>query len=114
MAAWLPFSRVTRVMFLYHMFGGLPFMILAVSFSLGHLGGWATQLRLGGLTLPTLRGRQIAAAYLGVVVLTFVYLYPLWTALPITGDSWKQRIWFNAPTDFHVPFLPDDVRISWV
>jgi dolichyl-phosphate-mannose--protein O-mannosyl transferase len=114
LAAWLPFSRVNRVMFLYHMFGGLPFMILAVSFSLGHLGGWVKHVRLGEMALPAIRGSQLAAAYLGLVVLTFVYLYPLWSALPITGDSWTQRIWFNTPSDFHVPLLPNDVKISWV
>src|SRR5207253_1668220 len=34
---WLPWSRITRVIFLYHMFGGLPFMILALAFVLGRV-----------------------------------------------------------------------------
>src|SRR5207253_1815367 len=35
---YLPWSRITRVLFLYHMFGGLPFMILALAFVLAWMG----------------------------------------------------------------------------
>ena len=39
---WLPWSRITRVIFLYHMFGGLPFMILALAFILARVSGLGT------------------------------------------------------------------------
>lgn len=105
LAAWLPFSRVTRVMFLYHMFGGLPFMMLAVAFALAQLRHARIRLTVGSATLPTLEGRHLALAYLGLVVLIFIFFYPLWSGMPISGDSWTQRIWLNLGTD---------AKISWV
>ena len=105
LAAWLPFSRVTRVLFLYHMFGGLPFMILALAFALARLRHSRVRLSLGSATLPTLEGRHLAVAYLMLVVVIFMLFYPLWSALPITGDQWNQRIWFNLGTD---------TKISWI
>jgi dolichyl-phosphate-mannose-protein mannosyltransferase len=114
LAAWLPFVRVTRVMFLYHMFGGLPFMILAVAFTLHRLRGWTLPLNLGSIQLPRLNGTHLATAYLGLVLVVFAFLYPLWSALPITGDSWNQRIWFQVPSPIQVPFIGPDTRISWI
>jgi dolichyl-phosphate-mannose-protein mannosyltransferase len=105
LAAWLPFSRVTRVMFLYHMFGGLPFMILAVAFALARLRHQRFRLSLGTASLPPLEGRQLAIAYLALAILVFVFFYPLWTGLPLTGDQWNQRIWLNLGTD---------AKISWI
>jgi dolichyl-phosphate-mannose-protein mannosyltransferase len=113
-AAWLPFSRVTRVMFLYHMFVSLPLMILAVAYALADLRGRALRLGAGWARLPTLPGRHLASAYLVVVVLVFVFFYPLWSALPLSGDSWSQRIWFNVPADNRFLHIQPDTRISWI
>lgn len=113
-AAWLPFARVTRVLFLYHMFGGLPFMILAIAFTLNRMRSWVMRWDLGSMALPRLNGTHIAAAYLGLVLLTFIYFYPLWTALPITGDSWNQRIWFQVPNPVNIPLVGPDTKISWI
>lgn len=113
-AAWLPFSRVSRVMFLYHMFVSLPLMIFAVAYALADLRGRAVRVSAGLMRLPTLQGRHLANAYLGVVVLIFVFFYPLWSALPISGDSWSQRIWFNVPTDNRFLHIQPDTRISWI
>ena len=113
-AAYLPFSRVTRVLFLYHMFGSLPLMILAVSYALADLRRWVTDRKIGTIRLRAPTGRLLAAAYLGTVLVVFIYFYPLWSALPITGDSWQQRIWFNLPTDNRFLHIQPDTRISWI
>jgi dolichyl-phosphate-mannose--protein O-mannosyl transferase len=105
LAAWLPFSRVTRVMFLYHMFGSLPFMILALSFALARLRHATLRFTVAGTSLPALHGRQLALAYVGLTILVFVFFYPLWAALPISGDSWNERMWLNLGTD---------LKISWI
>jgi dolichyl-phosphate-mannose-protein mannosyltransferase len=114
LAAYVPFSRVTRVMFLYHMFGSLPLMILAVSYALADLRRWITDRKIGALRLRAPTGRLLATAYLATVVVTFIYFYPLWTALPITSDSWQQRIWFNVPADNRFLHIQPDTRISWI
>jgi dolichyl-phosphate-mannose-protein mannosyltransferase len=82
---YLPWSRISRVIFLYHMFGGLTFMILALGFVLAriHRAG-DLELRLGRWEIA-ISGRELALAHLGIAVLFFLYFYPVWTALPI-GD----------------------------
>ena len=72
-AQYLPWARITRVIFLYHMFGGLVFMVLALAFALSRLA-------------VTPRGRRVALGHLAVTVAFFAYFYPLWTGLPL-GDN---------------------------
>jgi dolichyl-phosphate-mannose-protein mannosyltransferase len=104
LTSWLPFARVSRVLFLYHMFGGLTFMMLAAAFALARMRRSSLRLELGGIRSPALTGTHLALAYLGLVVVTFIYFYPLWTGLPLTGDDWTQRIWFQLP----------DLKINWI
>ncbi|MDQ6710011.1 MAG: phospholipid carrier-dependent glycosyltransferase [Candidatus Dormibacteraeota bacterium] len=90
-AAWLPFARVPRGLFLYHMLGGLPFMFLALALGLTTIGSlrgsWpGIAMRLNGV-VP-------AIAYLVMVVLFFLYFYPLWTGLPVTSDALNSHVWF--------------------
>jgi dolichyl-phosphate-mannose--protein O-mannosyl transferase len=101
-------------MFLYHMFGSLPLMMLAVAYALADLGKWVTDRNVGSIRLLIPSGRLLATAYLGTVLVVFAFFYPLWTALPITSDSWTQRIWFNVPTDNRFLHIQPDTRISWI
>jgi dolichyl-phosphate-mannose-protein mannosyltransferase len=91
LAAWLPFSRVPRGLFLYHMLGGLPAMFLALALALTYLRSVRT--RIAGVGLP-LNGAVLAYAYLVMVVGFFLYFYPLWTGLPLTADALNGRVWF--------------------
>jgi hypothetical protein len=93
---WLPWSQVTRVVFLYHMFASAIFTLLALAFVLT----WIYEHR-GRL------GRAFAISHLAIAVLAFAYFYPIWTALPISGaalypspDSppWGAKSWLAACT----------------
>jgi dolichyl-phosphate-mannose-protein mannosyltransferase len=75
---YLPWSVISRVIFMYHMFGGLIFMILAVAFVMTHI---AEKLRPPGRVL-------FVVNYLGIAVLFFCYFYPVWTGLPISGPAY--------------------------
>jgi dolichyl-phosphate-mannose--protein O-mannosyl transferase len=75
---YLPWSVISRVIFMYHMFGGLIFMILAVAFVVTHIAG---HLRPLGRVL-------FVVNYLGIAMLFFFYFYPLWTGLPISGPAY--------------------------
>jgi dolichyl-phosphate-mannose-protein mannosyltransferase len=96
---YLPWSQISRVVFMYHMFGGLIFMILALAFVLAH---FAAQLDSPGRLL-------LMANHLGIAVLFFFYFYPVWTALPISGPAyfvgpqtppWGPKSWLvNCRTD---------------
>ena len=95
---YLPWSHISRVLFLYHMFGGLIFMILALAFVLAQI---ATHI-------PSV-GRPLLIAHLGVAVAAFFYFYPLWTGLPISVSAtevtsgtpiWGPKIWLvNCKTN---------------
>jgi dolichyl-phosphate-mannose--protein O-mannosyl transferase len=88
---YLPWAPITRVLFMYEMFGGLIFMILALAFVLA----WIAQ------HVPRY-GRRLAVAHLAVAVTFFLYFYPVWTALPIGNSAlyiqdgtpvWGPKIW---------------------
>jgi hypothetical protein len=90
---YLPWSHISRVLFMYHMFGGLIFMVLALAFVLVYVAQ----------KLEPLGRRVLVANHLAVAVLFFFYFYPVWTALPISGPAyfigpdtppWGPKTWF--------------------
>jgi dolichyl-phosphate-mannose--protein O-mannosyl transferase len=91
LAAWLPFSRVPRGLFLYHMLGGLPAMFLGLALALTYLR--SLRGHLPGLALR-INGAVPAYAYLLMVIGFFLYFYPLWTGLPLTADALNSHVWF--------------------
>jgi dolichyl-phosphate-mannose--protein O-mannosyl transferase len=89
---WLPWSQISRVLFMYHMFGGLIFMILALAFVLTHLA-YKVQPHAPGL---------LVAVHLATAVLFFGYFYPVWTGAPISTPAffigagtppWGPKTW---------------------
>src|SRR5256885_17019289 len=66
-APWFP---ITRVLFMYHMFGGLIFMVLAPAFLLAYLAS----------NLPPPKPEALAAVHPATPVLFFGYFYPVWTS----------------------------------
>ena len=88
---YLPWSHISRVLFMYHMFGGLIFMILALAFVLAHIAA----------NFPPI-GRRVLVAHLGIAVAFFFYFYPVWTALPMSVSAndpgpgtpiWGPKMW---------------------
>jgi dolichyl-phosphate-mannose--protein O-mannosyl transferase len=101
LSSWLPFARISRVLFLYHMFGGLVFMILALAFSLSRIAGsGGIEVQISERLRLRLSGRTIGYAHLVVGVLFFLWFYPIWTGLPMgdkallngfpSGKAWLQ------------------------
>ena len=88
---YLPWSHISRVLFMYHMFGGLIFMVLALAFVLAWIATHAPPI-----------GRAVLVGHLGLAVAFFFYFYPLWTGLPISVDAtdpgsgtpvWGPKLW---------------------
>ena len=77
---YAPWFLISRVLFMYHMFGGLIFMVLALAFVLAQLAQ----------KLPRPGRQLLVAAHLAVAVLVFGYFYPNWTALPISQSAWYE------------------------
>ena len=103
---YLPWSEITRVIFMYHMFGGLIFMILALAFVLAQLAE----------RVPN-AGRKILVGHLAVAVAFFFYFYPVWTALPISSSAltysqgttpiWGPKLWIVSCQTDMPPGKPD-------
>lgn len=77
---YLPWFPITRVLFMYHMFGGLIFMVLALAFVLTYLAE----------KLPRPSAQMLVAAHLAIAVVFFGYFYPVWTAVPISSSAWFE------------------------
>jgi dolichyl-phosphate-mannose--protein O-mannosyl transferase len=95
---YLPWAPISRVLFLYHMFGGLIFMILALAYVLARIAGTRLEVGLGRWVRP-LTGSPILFIWLGIAILFFVYFYPVWTGIPIgdqqyLGGFGTGRMWF--------------------
>ena len=102
---YLPWSQVSRVTFMYHMFGGLIFMILALAFVLTQV---AERLRTPGRVL-------LVTTHLAIAVVFFLYFYPVWTGLPIAGSAyligpgtppWGPKVWLVNCKDNLPPAQP--------
>lgn len=98
---YLPWARISRVLFLYHMFGGLVFMVLALAFALARIRrAGPLEVTLFGERLRLSTGR-LTVAYLALVVAAFFYFYPVWTALPISQGAYlggfpAGKMWFRS------------------
>jgi len=67
----LPYVPITRVLFIYHMFPNVPFMIFGIVYCLREL--WEKEY-----------GKYITLVYLLAVVLCFVYFYPITSGCPVS------------------------------
>jgi dolichyl-phosphate-mannose-protein mannosyltransferase len=87
--AWIPSDLHDRTMFLFYALPSIPFLCLGIAL----LAGWA----IG--QAGTLR-RGIASASVGVyvslVLVNFVYLYPVLAAVTIPYHDWYDRMWFRS------------------
>jgi hypothetical protein len=102
---YAPWSQISRVIFMYHMFGGLIFMILALAFVLAQIAERVPHA-----------GKKILVGHLAVSVVFFMYFYPVWTALPISNSAlyvapgtpiWGPKIWFeHCPANPQAPITP--------
>ena len=94
---WLVLSGSRSQVFIWYLLPTLPFLYGALGVLAGRLWG-------------TLAGRVAGSAYAAVVLASFLFFFPILTALPISPNDWHARIWFyycsrpDAPT----LTLPDD------
>jgi dolichyl-phosphate-mannose-protein mannosyltransferase len=86
---WFPF--VSRTKFYYYALEFEPFLILAIVLCIGLIIG-ATR---GSVARRSI-GAAITGAYLLVVVLNFVYLYPILAGKVIPYTSWLSHMWYHG------------------
>ncbi len=83
LATWLPYFFIGRVMFIYHYFITLPFMMLSIVFIVSRLVEWKKQFKY---IIPIL-----CMIFLGF----FIYFYPVYSGMPVSHDYIEQTKWFD-------------------
>ncbi|RZU34428.1 dolichyl-phosphate-mannose--protein mannosyltransferase [Blastococcus saxobsidens] len=91
-AGWLTwFVNLDRTMFIFYIAPALPFFVLAVALVLQDVVGRP------GMSWERRRvGLGAACLYVGVVVATFVFFWPVLTGSPLSHGEWLQRMWFSS------------------
>jgi dolichyl-phosphate-mannose--protein O-mannosyl transferase len=104
-AGWLVwFQDPKRTMFLFYMTPLVPFLILGVTLALGVMLGPAvgTVTRAGGTVVRVIteQRRRIGiicvAAYIGLVIVDFAWMWPIFTGGKLTYDQWHAHMWFAS------------------
>lgn len=92
LSGWVPWMFYpNRTMFYFYILPALPFLVLAVAYGLGVVLGPAS-------AAPERRfaGALAVGLYLVVILLTFIYFYPIYTGQLLTWAQWHSRMWFDS------------------
>ncbi len=81
---WLPWMFSPRITFFQHMLPSVPFACMALGYTLSKMA------KMNRAWLA------IAAIYLAVVILAFVYFYPITAAWPISPEAFEARMWLPS------------------
>ncbi len=87
---WLPWMRSPRITFAYHFYVDIPLICLCNAIVLQRLLAWCTARGQNARWL----GMASVAAAVVLAGATFIYFYPILSAMPIPWDVWHQRMWF--------------------
>jgi dolichyl-phosphate-mannose-protein mannosyltransferase len=95
---WLVLTGSRSFVFIWYLLPTVPFMCAA----LGVLASWAWS---------SVRGRVALGLAGAALVVSFAFFFPILTALPMSPDDWRARIWFTdcARPDAPPLELPNDV-----
>ena len=89
-STWLPWLQYDdRPIFSFYAIITLPFLILALTMTIGLLIGPAS----GGRRRTA--GVVVSGAFLVLVLLNFAWFWPIWTNQLLTHQEWLDRIWFT-------------------
>jgi dolichyl-phosphate-mannose--protein O-mannosyl transferase len=83
LAFLLPWALAPRIMFFYHFLPSVPFMLLALGYTVWRL--WQVPW-----------GKAIAVALPVAAVVTFLYFYPHWAAVPV--PTWLEESYYWFPS----------------
>ncbi|ADD45351.1 dolichyl-phosphate-mannose--protein mannosyltransferase [Stackebrandtia nassauensis] len=87
-APWLLYPD--RTMFSFYALPAVPFLVLALTVTLGLIIGPRT-----ATPERRLSGSLIAAGIVILIALCFAYFWPLYTGQIMTNDDWHARIWLE-------------------
>lgn len=88
-ATWL--ENIGRTMFFFYMTPLVPFLCIGVTLCLGDVLG-----KRGDTQSRRMIGLGVVCVYLGLVVIDFVWMWPVWTGGLITQSGWQSRMWLDS------------------
>lgn len=95
---WLVLSGSRSQVFLWYLLPTIPFLYGALGILAARL--WSSK-----------PGRVAGSAYAAAVLASFLFFFPVLTALPMSPGEWHARIWFSycaRPDGAPTLWLPDD------
>jgi len=91
LTTWLPWELYDeRPIFLFYAVLTLPFLVLALTLTLGRVIGHGSE--------PTVRrtvGVVAAGSFVVLALVSFAWFYPVYTNELLTKSEWLNRIWFS-------------------
>ena len=84
---WLPWALIPRLAYIYHFLPASIFGTLAVAVAVDDLWRWGRRI------VPL---RAVALGYVAVVVAAFVFFYPIYASVNLTGPGLQERIWIAS------------------
>jgi dolichyl-phosphate-mannose--protein O-mannosyl transferase len=91
LAQWLPWALSPRIAFLYHFYVNIPVICLCNALLAQRVLKWGDS----GSAEQQLTARIAVGLYFAIVLLAFIYFYPILSGTPISTDQWMQRMWFG-------------------
>jgi dolichyl-phosphate-mannose-protein mannosyltransferase len=90
-STWLPWLQYDdRPIFLFYAIVTLPFVVLALTLTMGKL--------IGLSSAPGPRrtaGVIVSGAFFVLVLVNFAWFWPIWTDQLLTHSEWLDRVWFS-------------------
>jgi dolichyl-phosphate-mannose-protein mannosyltransferase len=84
---WLPWALIPRLAYIYHFLPASIFGTLAVAVAVNDLWQWGRRI------VPL---RAVAVGYVAIVVVAFIYFYPIYASVNLTGPELQDRIWIPS------------------
>ena len=81
---WLSYAAIGRIMYIYHYFITLPFMMLTIVFTISRLSKWKPKI---DYAIPIL-----TLIFLGF----FIYFYPVYSGRPVELERIQNTEWFDS------------------
>jgi len=81
---WIPWAFIARVQFFHYFYTVMPFVCMAIA------------VPLASIWKQNPGDRYLVISYLIIVVLLFIYWYPLLNGMPISEQYYRHHMWFNS------------------
>lgn len=81
---WLPYAFIGRIMFIYHYFITLPFMMLTIVFAFNKIIEWKEKFTF------------LIPVFLLIFLGMFIYFYPVYSGMPVKIEYIENTKWFSS------------------